>query len=300
MKYLRRQVMYQTDSWRILAPSQELTLYAPEDIIFHDGFKIRKSLDLNKHIEESWKIEQQKSPNIKPGKLLRLEKLKECEYGLDLWVNLTDYPEYKATCIPEHTRRFRPLKENEKAHTFASATLPITLDDKVVFLQRGDNVDMFKNWLNLPSGGKWDGNPEETIKDMLEGRNAEPIFRRCRQIVINEFNNTTPVENNYSQNMYGVAQTLEYNENPFDDHVMLFSITLLKSAKEILKEKEKLKEGKKYQDLVIVDFDEAKLADFLNANLERIPDSIQPVVVMAGARKFGKEWPLYIKGVRKK
>ena len=289
--------MYETDNWKILAPTKELKLYAPEDIIFHEGSKVKRSPDLDEHIKKSWKIEESKGL-IKPGKLLRLERLRELKYGIDLWVGLTDYLEYKATCTPEHTGRFRHLKENEKAHTFASATLPITLDDKVVFLQRGNNVDMFKNFLNLPSGGKWDGNPEETIKDMTEGRDARKVFDRCKTIVINEFNKTLTVPN-YNQNMYGVAQTLEHNENPFDDHVLLFSIEIEKSADEVMKSKEKLKEGKKYQGLVLADFKEAELADFMNVNLGRIPDSIQPVAVMAGACKFGKEWPLSINGVRK-
>jgi len=301
--------MYKTKSWKISVPTKCLRTYGPLDVDFvSEGIfdpeilRITHSKELDEHIEETWKLELERNPNLTNGPLLRLSILtnSSSENRLCFCVGLTDYQEYKATCVPEHKRRFearsgRDLYNNEKAHTFASATLPITLDDKVVFLQRSSDVDLFRGFLNLPSGGRWDGNPKETMRDM--NGDGDRLYRRCQKIVEREFNGNIRLRGG-SQILYGVAETLECGESTFDDHVLEFSIGLEESSDDLLKKKDRIAIGK-YSDVVTVDFDESKLADFLNANLERIPESIQPVVIVAGAHKFGEDWPLSIKGVEK-
>lgn len=293
--------MYQTEAWKIVVPKKGLRTYTPYDLAFLRGEKVTRSPELDDHIEEAWKIEKEKNSSLKNGPLLRLEKTVENKSALDLIVSLTDYQEYKATCVPEHKRRFeakkgRTLRDNEKAHTFASAILPVTLDDKVVFLVRSSNVDYFKGMLNLPSGGSWDGNPEETIKKLLL-YNGYGLFNVAKAIVDKEFNKKARLIQK-SPTLYGIAETLEHGESTFDDHVLEFSINLDQSSDDIQRNKEKIAVGK-YKDIEVVDFTEAALADFLNEHLERIPNSIQPVVIIAGAHKFGEDWPLSIRGVRK-
>lgn len=232
------------------------------------------------------------------GLLLRLESLKETEERLELKVALTNYKEWKATCIQKNKRRFeeknkRPISKEESASTFASATLPVTLDNYVVFLERTKYVAEFKEFLNLPSGGKWDGNPEYTYNTML--RVPKDLFRRCGEIVTNEFKRTLCLQDD-SQKLFGVIETLDY-----DDHVLMFQINLNSSSNDIQKAKDLVTpRGSKYQDIVLVEFDESKLADFLNKNKERIPSSIFPVAVISGAHKFGEDWPLSIRGVKKR
>ncbi|MBI2672550.1 hypothetical protein HYX16_06470 [Candidatus Woesearchaeota archaeon] len=294
--------MYKTKSWRISAPTKGLQAYMASEVFFWPGHKVTKSKELDEHIEDTWRLELQRNSKLTNGSLIRLSRLNVYDFSktLDLFVSLTDYQEYKATCVPEHKRRFeakyrRTFRDDEKAHTFASATLPITLDDKVVFLQRSSDVDLFRGYFNLPSGGRWDGDLKETIEDM-DGY-GERLFRRCMKIVEKEFNKNIKLKEN-TQKLYGIAETVEHGESTFDDHILEFSIRLEESSDELLRKKDKIATGK-YCDIVVVDFEEAKLADFLNANLERIPDSIQPAVVVAGAHKFGEDWPLAIKGVER-
>jgi hypothetical protein len=268
------------------------------------GDKVPRSTVLDTHIEESWKIEEKRNPNIRNGQLLRLEKLIETPTDLILKIALTDYQEYKATCVPEHKKRFelregRTFRSDEKAHTFASAVLPVTLDGKVVFLERSYQVDLFKGFLNLPSGGVWDGDPKKTIKKLL-GYSHQGLFGVCKAIVEREFRK---IESDIRLNeelpkLYGVAETLEHGDSTFDDHVLEFSVDLDEDTDTLQRKKDKITVGK-YGDLIMVDFKEAEFADFLNENMERIPESIQPVAIIAGAHKFGEDWPLSIKGVRK-
>ena len=296
--------MYQTDSWRIEAPQKGLRIYREDEVSFRRASKVFHSPELNAHIEEVWKIELQRNPKLTVGSLLRLTYLYEYKNeNLELGISLTDYPEYKATCVPEHKRRFeknvgRTFRSDERAHTFASAVLPVTLDDKVVFLERSYNVDLFKGFLNLPSGGVWDGDPKETIKKLIY--HSPGLFGVCRAIVEREFRKKESEIrlSNESPKLYGVVETLEHGESTFDDHVLEFSIKLDESSDDVQRKKDKIAVGK-YGNLVLVDFEEARFADFLNTNLKRIPESIQPVAIIAGAHKFGEEWPLSIKGVRK-
>lgn len=296
--------MYQTDTWRIEVPKKGLYAYRQNDVFFLRGSGVRRSPELEKHIEETWKIELERNPNIKPGPLLRLNKILETgrDNLLDLLISLTDYQEYKATCVPEHKRRFeskegRTLRDEEKAHTFASAVMPVTLDGKVVFLERSSNVDYFKGMLNVPSGGVWDGDPKETITKLLDGA----LFKVCRGIVEREFRkkeSNIQLKNDESPKLYGIAETLEHGENPFDDHALQFEIALDEDTDTLQRKKDKIAVGK-YKDLVLVDLKEAAFADFLNENLERIPEAIQPIAIVTGAHKFGADWPFSIKGVRR-
>lgn len=291
--------MYQTEKWKIVAPRKGIRIYQEHEVKFFEGQKVQRSSELNEHIEETWKIEKQKNLNLTNGKLLRLEKFVDWRFGLDLYISLTDYQEYKATCFPEHKQKFEGkyglVKDNEKANTFASAVLPITLDDKIVFLIRSSNVDQFKGFLNLPSGGKWDGNPEKTFNALLDY--SGNLFQIAKKIVNLEFNEK--IKLGYEKpKLYGLAQTLEHNENPFDNHVLQFSVLLNESSDDILRKKDKIAKGK-YKDIEIVNFSPADLADFVNKNLERIPESIQPVLISVGANTFGIDWPLSIKRIKK-
>lgn len=299
--------MYKTDAWKIEAPKKGLRAYQERDVFFLKGSSVKRNHELEAHIQETWKIELERNPKITNGPLLRLNKILESgrEDLLDLSISLTDYQEYKATCIAEHKRRFelkqgRTLRDEEKAHTFASAVLPVTLDDKVVFLERSYSVDLFKGFLNLPSGGVWDGDPKETIKKLL-GYSSDGLFDVCRAIVEREFRKKESNIKLKAENprLYGIVETLEHEGSiAFDDHVLEFSIGLDEDIDTLQRKKDKIAVGK-YGNLVVVAFKEAEFADFLNANLDRIPESIQPVAVIAGAHKFGEDWPLSIKGVRK-
>lgn len=293
--------MYSTNDWEILAPTNSLRTYSPNQIIFKQGRQIKHSPVLDDYIDKVWEKEVKKAEKegntLTNGPLLRLDYITTSDENLTLGVSLTSYSEFKATCLPIYRDDFereirRKLSEEELANTFASATVPITIDDYIVFLKRSNKVSEFRDYLNIPSGGKWDGNPIETYEAML--RSSEQLFDRCRMIVRNEFKHQVNI-NEKTQRLFGIYKSLEYKDN-----VLSFAIDLYDEAGE-LKEKEPkiIGDALKYNSIDTVEFKEGTLADFLNQNSERIPASIIPAVIMAGAHKFGEDWALSINGIKK-
>lgn len=294
--------MYYTNNWRILTPIKGLRTYLPEQVRFIPGNPIKHSSSLDKHIDRIWKqeieIAKRSGVALINGPLLRFDGLQEDNNNLTIKVGQTNYREYKATCIQRNKVKFersqnRLMSKEESARTFASETLPVTLDGYVIFLERSNIVDQFKGQLSIPSGGRWDGNPLDTYQVML--RSSEELFERCRKIVKKEFSYITQLKKE-DQKLLGLGKIMEY-----DDYDLLFIVNLNIDSDDILKNKDRfVSKGSKYQDLTLVKFEESKLTDFLNKNMERISPIIHPGIIMAGAYKFGEEWPLSIKKVKKR
>ncbi len=293
--------MYHTNDWEILAPINELKTYSPSQIKFRQDRQIKRSPALDHYIDKIWEKELKKAEKddtiLTDGPLIRLSHLSIGNEDLTFGVSLTSYKEYKATCLPVYRKKFeeengRKLTDDELACTFASATVPVTLDDYLVLFERTSKVSEFKGYLSIPSGGKWDGNPIETYQAML--RSSEELFDRCRRIVRNEFNHQVNT-NNESHKLLSVYHSKEYV-----DSVLNFTVKLDNEAGE-LKERAYIITGSsnKYRDIELVKFQEGTLADFIKKNKHRIPSTILPSILMGGAHKFGEEWPLTIKGVKR-
>ena len=82
------------------------------------------------------------------------------------------------------------------------------------------------------------------------------------------------------------------------DNVLNFTVTLDDEAGELKERVQKIiGSANKYKDIELVKFEEGVLTDYIKKNKNRIPSTILPAVLMAGAHKFGEEWPLSFDGV---
>ncbi len=293
--------MYFTNEWKILAPKNELKTYLPNQIEFRTGNSIKLSNSLNEHIENVWKeelkIAEMDETILKNDPLVRFSGLKEVNNNLIIYTSLTNYKEFVATCLLKNKEKFkknygREISIEESASTFASETLPITLDDYVVVFKRSDKVHLSKGQFSIPSGGRWGSDPREIYRAML--KSTDELFERCRDLVRNEFSNKIDVKED-SQKLLGLTEITSYN-----DHALLFSINLDADYNTIKKNKDKILIGnKKYVDLKLVKFEKLAFTNFLNNNVKKIAFWVYPALIMAGAHKFGEDWPLSIKGIRK-
>ena len=297
--------MYQSTSYIILTPSEGLRTYSPKDVRFTQGKRMSRNKNLDEHIESIWEHEQQKSLKecsvLENGPLLRLDNYTIADDGsLVLAVAQTDYQEYKATCVPENRAVYERKQSGyshklfsleETAKTFAAAFVPITSDGYLVLLERSSSVDTCRGFYNLPSGGRWGGCLDQIYYQMITG-NSEMVFKLCSRIVDSKFNFQV---NSDSISLLGLARTLRTY-----DYVLQFVTSLLQSSDDIQRSKDDILGNKrKYIDIVMIPFEETKITDFLNDNSARIPEAIIPEIVIAGAHKFGEEWPLSLHGLEK-
>lgn len=292
--------MYQTDSWKILAPSNNRK-FSIENINFTEGKPIIKNPDLEAHIKSVWEKElknaEKKRIILTDNPLIRYNSFEEND-KLTVEISMTNYPEWRATWLSNNRAVFkenfnRDLLPTETAGSFAAATLPLTLDNYLIFLERSSQVSLFGGLLSIPSGGKWNGNPANVFETLLKDKTKLPYI--IREIVAKELGYFPEIDGKENPIFLALDEAIE------DGYAIQFGLNLNRELSDVQEQKYKIKgDGKKYTgNIVHVRFTENDLADFLKVNWNRIPSSIQPGVIMVGAHKFGDDWPLYIKGVRK-